>query len=416
MDPLYRLRTTMMGKRRADGASRISAGIIAEELVEKLPKLARFIARAARSVCCGVLASLSACTLLDEPFEPELVSERDAGGLRGSDVVDAPLSESATPIGGATEAAEGTILDLADSSCSSAIALVDPGAFVGAEPDAGGASAEPSLSLPPCAGELGAFGLPERITGLDLDESVFGPSLSSDGRTLYFSAYVAGDQQIYSATRGTRSAAFSSVTELPVINSPSIDGTPFITDNGERLYFFSDRPGGVGNRDIWVSRRQADVFSEPELVAGVNSPGSELLPWLSADELTLIFVSGRPGGTGSADLWRSSRASAESTFGVPTNVFELSSEENDGRVVLSADGLTAFFSSDRNGGRGGSDIWMASRDDASRRFSPPENLSPLNTDSNEQDVLLSSDQTELFFASSRRGGVSELWRAARSCS
>ena len=82
--------------------------------------------------------------------------------------------------------------------------------------------------------------------------------------------------------------------------------------------------------------------------------------------------------------------------------------------MLSADGLSAFFSSDRSGGRGGPDLWMAIRTQRQQPFVVLLNLAPLNSVESDQDVALSSDGTELFFASSR-GGASQLWRAARSC-
>jgi hypothetical protein len=362
--------------------------------------------------CCALLANVSACTLLGEEFEPLLVPAADAGAFARANVVTAEPAEGATPLGCAVDGVGGTPVNDGDSSCMSVIGLLDPG---GAEADAGSSRAV-SLSLPPCEGDFGPFGAPERITGLRFDEDVFGPSLSSDGRTLYFSGYAAGEQQIYSAVRNARGRAFSEVTPLPTINATGREGTPFISANAERFYFFSEREGGVGDRDIWVSQLERQVLGPPELVQGINSQASDLLPWLSADELTLLFVSGRPGGRGAADLWRATRGGVDEVFDTPVNLFELSSGQSEGRVVLSSDGLTAYFSSDRDGGRGAPDLWTASRQNIEQPFSELEDLWPLNTSSNEQDVTLSSDETELFFASNRRGAVSELWRAERTCS
>jgi hypothetical protein len=367
------------------------------------------------AACCALLANLSACTLFGDAFEPLLVPAADAGVFARANVVTAEPAEGVPPIGCAADGVEGTSVNGEDSSCTSAIGLLDPEGRVGAEADAG-SSAAVSLSLPPCAGDWGPFGTPERITGLRFDGDVFGPSLSSDGRTLYFSGYVAGEQQIYSAVRNTRGRAFSNVAVLSTINSTGREGTPFISANAERFYFFSERDGGIGNRDIWVSPLQREGLGQPELVRGINSQESDLLPWLSADELTALFVSGRPGGRGAADLWRATRAAVDEAFDAPVSLFELSSAQNEGRAVLSADGLTAYFSSDREGGRGSPDLWTASRPIIDQPFSELEDMWPLNTSSNEQDVALSSDETELFFASNRRGAVSELWRAERTCS
>jgi Tol biopolymer transport system component len=359
----------------------------------------------------------SACTLTSDSFEPARVSGGDAGAPDALDESSVPLNEDDGATGRSCTGEDGESIRFNgdDPSCASAVGLL-PGAG-NDEPDAGplGESSAP-LGLPPCEGELGAFEPPEPVTGLDFADNVFGPALSADGRTLYFSAYVSGEQQIYSATRDERGRSFEDVRELPGINSPASDGSPFISSDGERLYLFSERAGGLGQRDVWLGRREGGTarFAEPQLLAGINSRGTDLLPWLSADELTLIFVSDRIGGRGGADLWMARRDAVDADFGDPTNLAELSSAENEGRAMLGPDGLSAFFSSDRSGGRGGHDLWMAIRTQRQQPFVVLLNLSPLNSGANDQDVALSSDGTELFFASSR-GGVSQLWRSARSC-
>ena len=337
---------------------------------------------------------------MNDGFEPLLVSRADASPL-------AALGADAGPP--ALGASSGCARE-AEASCSSAIGLIDRGAL-----DAGPTRpALPSgLALPACAGELGELGAPEPLRGLEFGDDVYGPSLAGDGRTLYFSAYVGGEQQLYAATRDARGAEFSNVVELPVVNSPAMDGSPFITADGQRLYFFSERSAGaVGRRDIWVSERVGDAFEVPALVPGINSPSSELLPWLTPDELTVLFVSGRTGGRGAADLWRATRADASESFGSPSNVEELSSSDNEGRLVLSRDGSSAYFTSDRGGS--GSDIWTATRDEARGTFSQLRRLDALNSDASELDLMLSSDDRELFFASNR-GGRSALYRAERGC-
>jgi Tol biopolymer transport system component len=360
--------------------------------------------------------ALPACTLTSDSFDPVPVSSDDEGSGEPLDESSAPLNEDDAIVRGCSgEGAQGVPLNGDQPSCSDALGLlpsVEP-----SEADAG-AVVEPGapVSLPPCDGELGTFGAPEPITGLDFEENVFGPALSADGRTLYFSAYVAGEQQIYSATRKQRGAAFENPQEIPVVNSPASDGSPFISADGERLYLFSERSGGLGGRDVWSSQRQGQSasFAEPRLLAAINSLGADLLPWLSADELRLIFVSDRQGGRGGADLWAATRNDVADDFDEPVNLAELSSEQNEGRAVLSTDQLTAFFSSDREGGRGGADLWMAIRTQREQPFVLLLNLLPLNSSESDQDVALSSDGTELFFASSR-SGASTLWRSARSC-
>jgi Tol biopolymer transport system component len=362
-------------------------------------------------------SALSGCTLTSDSFEPALVSDDAAGAIDVLDESTTPLNEDEGATGRSCSGDDGQNVRFNgdDPSCASAVGLQPAAGRV--EPDAGplAESSAPS-SLPPCEGGLSAFEPPELVIGLDFEDNVFGPALSTDGRTLYFSAYVSGEQQIYTATRDERGRAFGDVRVLPTVNSPASDGSPFISADGERLYLFSERAGGLGQRDVWISRRQSGApgFEEPQLLAGINSRATDLLPWLSADEQTLIFVSDRAGGRGGADLWVAERDAVEADFEEPTHLAELSSGDNEGRAVLGPDGLSAFFSSERSGGRGGPDLWMALRTQRQQPFLLLINLSALNSSESDQDVALSSDGTELFFASAR-GGVSRLWRSARSC-
>jgi Tol biopolymer transport system component len=358
-----------------------------------------------------MLSVLPACTLTADAFSPDLLlsGRQDAGSFAAPDAQsEGVMVEEQSSC--ASEGAEGAIAR--GASCAGSIGLLSP---VILDAGTGAVSAPEPLSLPPCSGVLGDFGEPEPITGLDFEENVFGPALSPDGRTLFFSAYIGEEQQLYSATRSRRGAEFSDVTELDTVNSSGMEGSPFLGGSGARLYFFSDRQAGVGNRDIWFSEvNPSGSLTPPGLLRGVNSPSSDLLPWLSPDERTILFVSSRSGGRGGADIWRATRPSPESEFGVPSNVFELSSNRNEGRLVLSEGGRTAFFTSDRDGGLGGPDIYSASRPNPGGPFSQARNLSELNSPATDLDVMLSSDDTELLFASSRRG-VTELWLSERRC-
>ena len=97
------------------------------------------------------------------------------------------------------------------------------------------------------------------------------------------------------------------------------------------------------------------MLAEPvNLGPTVNSRVGDTSPALSADGLTLLFVSMRPGGLGSHDLWMSTRTSVEEPFGEPVNLGSpLNSSAGDGGPALSADGRTFLFHSDRPGGEGG---------------------------------------------------------------
>lgn len=275
-----------------------------------------------------------------------------------------------------------------------------------------------------CGGECdpcgcdGTFEEPELLTGFGLDPKLWGPMPAIDNETLYFSRQDANQvENIYQATRSDRGTVFSLGTPLTIVNSSTApDGTPFLSPDGLSFYLFSIRTGGIGDRDLYISTRNttADDFSTPVLVGNVNSTGFEYLPWLAPDRLSLYFVSNRPGGQGASDIWVARRGALTDQWTTPTNVSELNTTLRDEGMTLSRDGLSIIFASNRAGGAGNVDLWLALRTSLDAPFSEPVNLTEVNTGDDEVDPHLSNDGHELFF-SSNRDGEQLLYRAWRDC-
>ena len=98
------------------------------------------------------------------------------------------------------------------------------------------------------------------------------------------------------------------------------------------------------------------------LVAELSSPTAlDELPVVTDDELTVYFGSDRPGGNGGLDIRVAHRTTTADGFGVPTLDATLSSASNDYPLWISADGCRFLLSSNRPGGVGGIDIYMATR-------------------------------------------------------
>jgi Tol biopolymer transport system component len=265
-----------------------------------------------------------------------------------------------------------------------------------------------------CPNGIGELGTPERVVILGLEGDVRGPSITSDASTLYFSATIDGVVAIYEAERAdTRSAVFGSMAPLSELATAGRNGTPFISPDGQRLYFYSTRDNAA-DLDLWLAVREPQTgrFSPPAALSELNTRAYDLLPWVTPDELMIAFVSTRPTRAGSSDIWYAARTSRDSPFEAPAPAVELNSEGDEGRVALSADGLTVFFSSDRDGSP---DLFAASRSDSGQPFGTPEAIEILNSASTDHDVALSADGRELFFVSTRDGS-SAIWRALRSCS
>jgi hypothetical protein len=138
------------------------------------------------------------------------------------------------------------------------------------------------------------------------------------------------------------------------------------------LYFDSNRLGGPGpftnepgcnGNDIYTSVLQSDeTFGNPTLVAELSTPYRDRQPTIRRDGLEMFFSSDRPGGFGGLDLWVSTRATTADPWSSPVNLGPVvNSAGNDGGPALSFDGTTLYFNSDRPGGYGGYDLYMITR-------------------------------------------------------
>jgi hypothetical protein len=285
-------------------------------------------------------------------------------------------------------------------------------------PNPPGPDAPPAEPAPPSC-VLGEFGPLQKLSGLGLDGPLWGPVLAAADTALFFVfANSSGAEQIFLASRpNSSSTQFSAANPVRELASNASDGTPFVSASGLRIYFYSSRAGSnAGSRDLWVAERPTptEAFRAPTPLLELNSASGEFLPRLSADELSIVFISQRPEGRGATDIWQARRSSASAPFGAPTNLAELNTNVEETGAWLSSDGLTIYFSSNRPGGTGRLDIWRATRSSVDQPFGPAEDMPGINTASDELDFALSSNERELLL-SSDRDGAPELWRSVRAC-
>lgn len=215
---------------------------------------------------------------------------------------------------------------------------------------------------------------------------------------------------------------FGTPTNLgPTVNSSSYDSDICISNDGLSLYFTSDRPGGSGSYDIWVTTRETvqDPWGEPvNLGPTVNSSEWDLTPFISVDGLTLYFNSSRPEGFGESDIWFTTRETVSDPWSTPVNFGPvINSPAVDGGVEISLDGLSLFFNSTRSSGLGGNDLWVSKRLTLSDPWEEPVNLGP-TVNSSDWDFMpaLSADGRLLIFGSNRAGalGMDDLWLTTRA--
>ncbi|MBL9134603.1 MAG: PD40 domain-containing protein [Verrucomicrobiales bacterium] len=211
---------------------------------------------------------------------------------------------------------------------------------------------------------------------------------------------------------------FGTPVELPWETPETQGAWPFITSDGLTLVFASDRPGGMGLRDLWMVTRPdlgARWGKPTNLGAPVNTAAIEDDPWLSADGRSLYFDSTRPGGHGNRDLWVATRTAKDAPFGVAENLGPaINSASYEATGCVSRDHLTLLFCSERTGG----DIWISTRDRTSAGWTTARNLgAPVNRSSYEATPFLSADGLTLYFMSDRhRPGTGSLWVTSRATS
>ncbi|HUS32269.1 MAG TPA: hypothetical protein VMZ53_27400 [Kofleriaceae bacterium] len=204
-----------------------------------------------------------------------------------------------------------------------------------------------------------AFGTPQLLSTANtaMDESR--PSLSSDGLTLYAAqAQSNGQFKIVSATRTSTTAAFGAFSLVVDLNTTSVDiydADPELAANGT-AYFSSTRGG---NADLYAATKNGTGFNGPLPVSAsdIASPSFDGCVVISPDELTIFFCSNRTGGAGAFDMYMSQRSSVAVAFPAVTRLATLSSASNEQPSWISADGCLLYYST----GTTQNDIYVAQR-------------------------------------------------------
>ncbi len=252
------------------------------------------------------------------------------------------------------------------------------------------------------------------------------PSISGDGLSLFIGSNRPGGHgsaDLWMSTRESTDNDWREAVNLgPNVNSSDWDSELSVSVDGLELYFSSNRGGGYGGFDLWVTKRA--TTSEPwgravNLGPTVNSSADDIDVCISADGLMLYIESYRNGGYGKSDLWVAKRATKSDPWEEPVNLGQtVNSSANDGAPSISGDGLTLFFSdfsSPRPGGYGGTDIWITTRATVSDPWGEPVNLGPIvNGLARDQGPNISSNGSVLYFFSTRSGGSGDfdLWQVS----
>jgi outer membrane protein OmpA-like peptidoglycan-associated protein len=215
-----------------------------------------------------------------------------------------------------------------------------------------------------CGGWLYArnLGSPPNTSALEAAQMI-----SADNHYLFFTrcdnksenGWDQGGCDLYMAYTG------DSIWSIPqsfgaTINTPDYQGMPCLSADNRELFFVSDKPGGQGGFDIWVSRFEDGLWQDPKnLGPNVNTPGDETAPFLHIDNNTLYFASNGHTGMGGSDIYMCKRIN-DSTWSKPINLgYPINSMADEISASITIDGKRIFFASDRDSVSGNFDIYEA---------------------------------------------------------
>jgi len=230
------------------------------------------------------------------------------------------------------------------------------------------------------------------------------PSLSVDEQVLYFTVLLTPAPELLHEDFFYSTFSDGHWTKRknlgPPINTFDNEGAQSITADGQNLYFTAcNRPDGLGKCDIYYSRLENGKWTPPvNLGSPVNTSSSDKHPAISADGRTLYFCSDRRGGKGGYDLWVSHRAGKK--WSKPVNLGDsINTPGTEQSPFIHADQQTLYFSSDGWPGMGKGDLFKSTRTDT-LSWTTPENLGyPINTFNDEVGMIVNAKGNRAYFAS-----------------
>jgi len=185
-------------------------------------------------------------------------------------------------------------------------------------------------------------------------------------------------------------------------NSEGHDAATGLSPDGQKLFIYR-----AGN--IYQSQLDGEVWTEPEkLNKNINSKGKETAACFSFDGLTMYFISDRKGGFGEKDIYMS-KLTEEGDWGSAINLgATVNSVTNEDAVFMHPDGKTLYFSSDGHNSMGGYDIFSAEYNEQKKTWSTPKNLGkPINTTGDDVFFVLSANGKHAYYSSVRDEGLGE---------
>ena len=240
------------------------------------------------------------------------------------------------------------------------------------------------------------------------------PTFTADGLTMYFNCFDReGETGSDICVSHWEDNAWSDPRIVWEVSTKEyLEVEPLLSPDGKQLYIMSNRPGGKGGHDIWVSELIEGNWTTPKNLDGpMNSAYSDHCLYFAGDDWEIAYwTSTRPGGFGGNDIWTSEKVDGvwQAAENLGPNVNSAASEHHS---LPSPDGNSLYVTTTRDDGFGGEDIFVTTRD-GNGNWSELTNLgAQVNSDQHDRCPAFSPDFKTFFFDSERSGGYGnkDLW-------
>jgi hypothetical protein len=307
----------------------------------------------------GVLAVVDCGGGQGDPEDPVGLPGRSPDAKGDGGVTDASVNPAFPSSGDATTPVNGDRECDPNKPFGAPVLLFDP-AMRGATPrlsadeltiyfTADGATTGTDLFRAVRTSRQATFGPATAMTAQSSSANDNDPAPSADHLTLFFHSARSGNAELYTASRASLADDFGPASLVPDVNDPAAADAhaDYRSAGGGELFFVSNR-GGSATYRIHAAKRAGQGYAMPSLVAGLAGAWNDWQPMVTEDGLTMVFASDRPGGKGGFDLWTTSRASDGADWGEPVPIDELGSAAAEFAGWISADRCRLYFSSSRD--------------------------------------------------------------------
>ena len=256
---------------------------------------------------------------------------------------------------------------------------------------------------------------------VNTEYSDFGPVISADNRVLFFTSRRPGStggikdeegnylEDIYFSRRDFGKKWSTAENIGKPVNTDSHDATVGIAPDGKSLLTYHGLSKKNGNLLITKQNNEGNWIQTSDISGDVNTKHHETAATLSFDEKTLYFISDKPGGYGKHDIYVTHWDEENKEWGASENVGPtLNTEFDEKGVFFHPDNKTLFFSSEGHKTMGGLDIFKSEFNYETKEWSNPINIgSPINTPDDDVYFVLSGNERYAYYSSFRAEGFGE---------